>query len=97
MRWVQSPHALHPVVLVHGTFENMLKNRTVLSPQLKATGYCVYALNYGNDATEQIAESVKQLGPFRRGVSRRRPTRNGQPAASIVGQAGGGVSSGSPA
>jgi triacylglycerol lipase len=64
--WSCKPSAEHPnpVVLVHGTFENMLKNWLVLAPQLKAAGYCVFALNYGNDATAPIAQSAQELAPF---------------------------------
>ncbi|TKV58418.1 alpha/beta fold hydrolase [Nakamurella flava] len=64
--WSCRPSGQHPnpVVLVHGTFENMLKNWQVLSPQLKAAGYCVFALDYGNDATAPIAQSARELAPF---------------------------------
>lgn len=68
------PSAEHPfpVVLVPGTFENMAKNWSVLSPQLKRAGYCVFALNYGAtngvDATGPIADSAKQLASFVDGV-----------------------------
>jgi hypothetical protein len=43
------PTAAHPypVVLVHGTFENQLMWATD-APQIKAAGYCVFSLDYGN-------------------------------------------------
>lgn len=64
--WSCRPSAEHPnpVVLVHGTFENMLKNWQVLAPQLTAAGYCVFALDYGDDATAPIGQSARELAPF---------------------------------
>ncbi|MEV4331240.1 alpha/beta fold hydrolase [Streptomyces sp. NPDC049597] len=64
--WSCRPSAEHPdpVVLVHGTFENMAKNWPTLSPRLKSEGYCVFALNYGDNAIGPIAESAKELDSF---------------------------------
>ena len=60
------PSAKHPypVVLVHGTFETMDQNWSVLSPRLKDQGYCVFALNYGNRGLEAIGKSGRELGVF---------------------------------
>jgi triacylglycerol esterase/lipase EstA (alpha/beta hydrolase family) len=68
----------HPVVLSHGTLENMAYNWNALSPLLKNNGYCVFALNYGQEAgrvvgfpgalppggTGRIETSAAQLGAF---------------------------------
>jgi triacylglycerol lipase len=53
-----------PVVLVHGTFEDMSTNWTELAPVLEASGYCVWALDYGNRGTGEIAKSAHQLRTF---------------------------------
>ncbi len=38
----------YPVILVHGTFEDMSDSWQALSPLLYDNGYCVFALNYGS-------------------------------------------------
>lgn len=53
-----------PVVLVHGTFETMDQNWAVVSPALRAEGYCVYALNYGDRGTGLIQDSAAELDEF---------------------------------
>src|ERR1700761_5615479 len=48
--WSCKPSAAHPqpVILVHGTFEDMSNNWQPLSPLLYDNGYCVFAFNYGS-------------------------------------------------
>jgi triacylglycerol esterase/lipase EstA (alpha/beta hydrolase family) len=66
------PSAAHPdpVILVHGTFENMDDNWQAASPLLANHGYCVFAFNYGGTAgspvqgTGEIAASARQLASF---------------------------------
>jgi triacylglycerol esterase/lipase EstA (alpha/beta hydrolase family) len=73
--WSCKPSAAHPrpVILVHGTFENMSGSWQALSPLLYDNGYCVFALNYGSYegsgqfgiyATGDIAQSAEQLASF---------------------------------
>jgi triacylglycerol esterase/lipase EstA (alpha/beta hydrolase family) len=60
------PSAAHPapVVLVHGTFESAADNWALVSPQIKAAGYCVFALDYGDRGTGDITTSAGQLARF---------------------------------
>ncbi len=67
------PGAAHPypVILVHGTFENMNDNWQAASPILANHGYCVFAFNYGGGSpsdnlqgTGDIATSAGQLAAF---------------------------------
>lgn len=78
--WSCRPTAQHPypVVLVPGTLENMAGNWYTLSSLLSNEGYCVFALNYGQEAgrvvgfpgalppgaTGHIAASAGELAAF---------------------------------
>jgi len=96
--WSCKPSAAHPrpVVLVHGTFENMADNWQALSPLLYDNGYCVFALNYGAyagsgsvgiDATGPIEDSASQLSAFVRKVL----AATGARQVDIVGHSQGGM------
>jgi triacylglycerol esterase/lipase EstA (alpha/beta hydrolase family) len=73
-----SPAHPEPVVLAHGTVENMTYNWFTLAPLLRNAGYCVFALNYGQEpgvhvglpgsaesgGVAPVAESAHQLAAF---------------------------------
>jgi triacylglycerol esterase/lipase EstA (alpha/beta hydrolase family) len=96
--WSCKPSAAHPypVILVHGTFENMADNWQALSPLLYDNGYCVFAFNYGSydgsgnvgiDATGDIAASAQQLSSFVNQVL----TATGASQVDLVGHSQGGM------
>src|SRR3954466_14638943 len=87
--WSCRPTAAHPapVVLVHGTFEGAADNWLLVSPQIKAAGYCVFALDYGNRATGDIPTSAGQLARFVDAVLGATAARK----VSIVGHSQGGM------
>ncbi|MBB4946147.1 triacylglycerol esterase/lipase EstA (alpha/beta hydrolase family) [Kitasatospora gansuensis] len=70
--WSCKPGPAHPnpVVLVHGSFENMNDNWGGAAPLLANNGYCVFAFNYGAQegnpiqGTGPIELSAAQLGDF---------------------------------
>jgi triacylglycerol lipase len=83
------PTAAHPspVVLVHGTFEGATDNWATVAPQIKAAGYCVFALDYGNRGTGDIAVSAGQLQRFVDAVL----AATGAAKVSLVGHSQGGM------
>ncbi|MFC7309047.1 esterase/lipase family protein [Streptomyces monticola] len=60
--WSCKPSAKRPrpVVLVHGATENPRQNFAALSPALKAEGYCVFTVIYGE---VKKGDHLKGLGP----------------------------------
>jgi len=72
--WSCRPSASHPfpVILVHGTLANENFSWQALSPMLANAGYCVYAFNYGANASTaghfyglaDIVQSARQLDAF---------------------------------
>ena len=90
------PSAAHPdpVILVHGTFENMDDNWRAASPLLANHGYCVFAFNYGGatagspvQGTGEIAASARQLASFVRTVR----AATGAAQVDLVGHSQGGM------
>jgi triacylglycerol lipase len=64
--WSCRPAAAHPhpVVVVHGTFGDSRNLLQRLEGSLAASGYCVFALDYGNRATGPIEDSAAQLRTY---------------------------------
>ncbi|GAB2656243.1 alpha/beta fold hydrolase [Gordonia jinhuaensis] len=99
--WSCRPSPAHPrpVVLVHGTQANMTIDWFTLAPMLKNAGFCVFAFNFGVQATIRIGgvidvvggtapieDSARELAAF---VDRVR-TATGAPEVDIVGHSQGG-------
>ncbi|MGU3291317.1 esterase/lipase family protein [Williamsia sp. M5A3_1d] len=102
--WNCRPTTAHPrpVILAHGTLFNMTIDWQALSPLLKNAGYCVYALNFGQQpgsnylgfpgagkvgGTGPIEQSAAQLARF---VDRVRAS-TGATKVDIVGHSQGGM------
>lgn len=77
----------HPVVLVHGTFADMTISWNLISPELVDAGYCVFALDYGNRATQRIQDSADELRAFVNRVRDKTDSRKVQ----LVGHSQGGM------
>jgi len=83
----------YPVVLVHGTVEDMEDNFGAIAPILADDGYCVYALNYGGSpgsvfqATGAIASSAQTVAAFVKAVL----AQTGSPKVDMVGHSQGGM------
>src|SRR3954470_21907047 len=87
--WDCRPPAAHPrpIVLVHGTFgdrKHLLEN---LSTALLGAGYCVFSLDYGNRATQDIRTSAQTLATFTDDVL----AATGARKVSMVGHSQGGM------
>ncbi|WP_435173367.1 esterase/lipase family protein [Actinacidiphila sp. bgisy145] len=67
--WSCKPSSAHPypVVLVHGTLENMNDNWGGASPLLANNGYCVFAFNYGGS---QATDDIQGTGPAEDGAAK---------------------------
>lgn len=61
--WDCQPSARHPepVVLVHGTMENMNDIWRGAAPLLANDGYCVYAFNYGGASADDPVQGVGSM------------------------------------
>lgn len=64
--WSCHPSAAHPypVILVHGTYGDQQSVNDYLSWYLTASGYCVFALDYGFYGTNAVASSAGELKVF---------------------------------
>ena len=83
-----TPSTAHPtpVILVHGTFANQEVSWNALRPLLQSKGYCVFSLNYGNNATAPMAQSGDEVAAFARQVL----AQTGAAKVSFVGHSQGG-------
>ena len=87
--WSCAPTAERPtpVILVHGTLGDRKHLLERMSRKLKEAGFCVYSLDYGNRATEDIRDSAQELGAFTERVLE----ATGAAKVSMVGHSQGGM------
>ena len=76
-----------PVILVHGTFGDMTVSWNLVSPALKAAGYCVFALDLVRRGMAPIDRSADKLAAFIDEVL----LRTGAAQVSLVGHSQGGM------
>ena len=83
------PPARHPypIVIVHGTLGNMSVLWDTVAPAAERLHYCVFALDYGNNATGDIPTSARQLQTFINHVL----AATGAKKVTIVGHSQGGM------
>jgi triacylglycerol lipase len=64
--WSCEPTAARPVpvVLVHGTFGDRKHLLEALSKDLSGAGFCVFSLDYGNRATQDVTRSAAELATY---------------------------------
>ncbi len=87
--WSCRPSAARPtpVVLVHGTFGDRRHLLEPLAKAIKAKGFCVFALDYGNRGTNDVARSAGELKAY---VAKVRAA-TGAAKVSMVGHSQGGM------
>ena len=87
--WSCKPTAQHPepVVMVHGTFGDRRHLLEALERSIKAAGFCVFALDYGNRATGDIPTSAGELKTYVAKVL----AATGASKVSLVGHSQGGM------
>jgi pimeloyl-ACP methyl ester carboxylesterase len=81
-----SPAHPTPVILVHGTFLNSAVSWNALGPLLQAHGFCVFSVDYGNNATGPMTTSGQEVAAFARQVL----AETGAAKVSFVGHSQGG-------
>lgn len=87
--WTCRPTAARPtpVILVHGTAGDRTNLLQRLSAGIKAKGFCVYSLDYGNRGLNDIVASAGELKTFTERVLRSTGARK----VSMVGHSQGGM------
>jgi triacylglycerol lipase len=87
--WSCQPTAKRPtpVILVHGTFGDRRNLLERMSRSIKEAGFCVYSLDYGNRATQDIRKSAQEL----KGYTQQVLDATGAAKVSMVGHSQGGM------